>query len=186
MTRSKTNKVTVLEQIAVVVGVRGSKSGTRRAHQLSQRARGKPIDVQTRLKVATLLLLGEKSYRQISSDTGVALGSITNIKQRLEAHQAAIVAAARHSRRGDALPSQLALRHTLSDRPRIGGAAKRKIGASPEHARFVADLYAREPRLYLRGIKESVAPTFFWLNQKKFAKEKVSFWVAARRCAGPA
>ncbi len=52
MTRSKTNKVTVLEQIAVVVGVRGSKSGTRRAHQLSQRARGKPIDLQTRLKVA--------------------------------------------------------------------------------------------------------------------------------------
>ncbi len=40
-----------------------------------------------------LLLLTEKSYRQISSDTGVslALGSITNIKQRLEAHRAAIV-----------------------------------------------------------------------------------------------
>jgi uncharacterized protein YerC len=57
--------------------------------------------VQTRLKVATLLLVGEKSYRQISSDTGVSLGSITNIKQRLEAHHTAIVAAARHSRRGD-------------------------------------------------------------------------------------
>ena len=66
----------------------------------------------------------------------MALGSITNIKQRLdlEAHRAAMP-----HRRGDALPSHLALRHALSDRPRIGGAAKRKIGASPEHARFVAD-----------------------------------------------
>jgi hypothetical protein len=61
-----------LEQSVVVVGVCvAAQSGTRRAHQLSLCARGKPMTWQTRLKVATLrcLLLGEKSYRQITSDT---------------------------------------------------------------------------------------------------------------------
>ena len=133
-----------LEQSAVVVGVCvAAQSGTRRARQLSLAVCAIDLCRRTESGDSAAARREVIQYRQISSDPGVALGSITNIKQRLEAHQAAIVAAARHSRRGDALPSQLALRHALSDRPRIGGGRRSTRDSSP------ICQYAREPRLYL-------------------------------------
>jgi uncharacterized protein YerC len=76
----KSNSNDKLKKIADALGVTKNKS---RAKQLTKRPRGKPIDMQTRLLVATHLLRQQKSYRQISEELGVSLGSITNIKNRL-------------------------------------------------------------------------------------------------------
>jgi hypothetical protein len=52
----------VLEKIGVVLGVRsGSEArNEKRAHQLTRRQRGKPIEMQTRLLVAMRLLVGSR------------------------------------------------------------------------------------------------------------------------------
>jgi len=82
------------------------------------------------------------TYRTIAKQLGVSLGSISNIKKRLLAHRFKIV-------QSSAPPIAL-IDEALKDRKRVGGAAKRKIVASAEHASFLIDLLEKaDSRLQL-------------------------------------
>jgi transposase len=137
----------VLEKIGVVLGVRsGSEArNEKRAHQLTRRQRGKPIEMQTRLLVAMRLLVGRKgdTYRVIARQLGVSLGSISNIKQRIV-----------QLPRGATMPTIDEIIDALRDRKRTGGAAKkRKIGNDAAHAAFLRELLEEhDARLQLREL----------------------------------
>ena len=74
-----------MAQLATSLGLNGNK---KQARKLAARARGKPIELQTRVQVAMLLLLGQMKYREIAEHVGVAIGSISNIKVERSAHPA--------------------------------------------------------------------------------------------------
>ena len=157
MTRAGTskNKATdeQLKEIADSIGVgANSKNKKNTMKTLTDRQRGKPIDALTRRRVAMRILLQKKgdTYRVLSAEFGVSHGSIKNIKDKLTAARLAIV----HGRGGGAPVLQL-IDKALADRPREGGASKRKIGADEEHAKFLIDLLeTKDSRLQLSELCE--------------------------------
>lgn len=142
-----------LKEIADSIGVgANSKNKKKTMKTLTGRQRGKPIDALTRRRVAMRILLQKKgdTYRVLSAEFGVSHGSIKNIKDKLTAARLAIV----HGRGGGAPVLQL-IDKALADRPRVGGASKRKIGADEEHATFLIDLLeTKDSRLQLSELCE--------------------------------
>ena len=138
MNNNNNNKA--LESIGIALGLRGAsqKQCEKAAKRFTARQRGKPIDLETRKRVASMLLSGKHTYRSIAKECGVALGSVSNVKERIVELTVDVDVETR-------------LIDALRDRKRCGGASKRrKIGNDAEHGTFVRELLEKhDARLQL-------------------------------------